>query len=383
MKKILFAIGISLVGVFSGCTSKTSYVVNVDEGVSITQTDTSVESISMKHYEKKEIVDSSKYNSNSIILDEKIINIASDSKSLEIIYDNGNIDNIDVQNSGFYIKKHLANSDHIVWIETNDKGDNTNVKRKEFICSRNLKTGEINIIEILDYSNPQFEIKQMEVDSMDISKSNILVYKMYHINSDNKVEEQLISYDLDRKKRKVIASNDSKQREFFNIVVSEDDVIYIENTLNNKNELMEQNLYFNNVKTANTNSIKTGYEVISMDFLGDFVGMISQRENEGITHTEFQVLDINKMQTTSRIFVGSKALEYIEKNSDLKYFLSSKIDVDSRYIYILGNVGLIYDTQTNKFISLESKNTFSSRVGKKTILTSNYKTGKMELYTMK
>lgn len=382
MKRLLFACAILGSLSFAACTDvKISKVIKIDNGVAITQTDTDIQSISSKDYTEKEIVSADTYNASSIILEDKIVNISSDKKSLEIIYNDGTVDNINVQNSGYKIRKHISNGDYIIWVETNSSSDDLEDIKKEIIHSRNLKTGEINKVDEIDYSDTKFKAAEKGVEDINISDTDKIVYMTHKVNEYEKVEEEIISYDLLEKRKNVIAKVDEKNREFLSPSINGDDVIYLENILVN-DEVIEQNLYFNNIKTANSDSLKTGLEIISLDFYGDHAGMISKRDDGEKVHTEFQIFDMTTFHTTSRIFEGSKAANYIAKTEKEKFFEGSEIEVDDSYIYILGNLNIIYDIKANKFMTLGDKDIYSSKIGEKQILVTNYKTAKAELYTL-
>lgn len=385
MKRLMFSLCMmTLVSLLVSCTdSKTSNVITIDDGVTITQTDAPIQSIGTKDYEKKQEVKGDNYNSSSVIFNDKVINIAKDGKSLRTTTSDGKTDNIDVQNSDFYIRKHMRNGDYIVWIEANGQINEPHNTTEEYIYYRNLKTGEINLLDELEYISDNFDISQKEVKDISLSDKNKIVYRKYSVNDENNIQEELVLYDLSSKKCEIIASSDSKSRTFLSPSIGGNDVIYLENNLDEEGRVKEQNLYFNNIKTANSNSIKTGLEIIDLEVYGKYAGMISKRKEGEKIHTEFQVYDIATSHVTSRIFEGSNAYKYIKKIDGEKFIESINLDIDDKYIYMLGNISLIYDLNNKKFITLGDKDIHSSKIGDRQILVSNYKTGKSELYQLK
>ncbi|WP_297518634.1 hypothetical protein [uncultured Clostridium sp.] len=391
MKKIAIAVMIACVcASFISCGNKKSTeVVTIDNGRTLTKTDSEVKTISSGDYISREEKKENYYNGETLILKDRVIN-SSENGGLDIIYDDGKTDYIEPQNEEFSIVEYISNGKYLVWIEADAKNLGTGAEKlnKEYIYSRNIETGEFVQIASLDYS--KLEDYQSGLSGLDISENNNLIYKYYKLDNSGEVEEKVILYNLDKTFQKEIIKDNDEDISLENMKVGLNNVIYIKSERDHQSrEITKQTLINYQIDDGILEEIDLGLEVKNLDIYDKEVVFISEGERDNL---ELYIYDLESAQLTGRIFEDSNLNKYYEKlESELDYD-AGNLHVDESYIYMLGENSVVYDLKNKKFIVLENDMVatnydyiYSHKVGYKKVLVTALKgeTKVVTEYTLK
>lgn len=376
LRKIVIAVTLACICTFfvSCGNKKSTEVVTIDNGRMVTKTDSEVKEISSGDYVSKEVRKESYYKNNVLVLDDRVIS-ASKSNSLDILYNDGKEDCIEPQNEGFYIVDYISNGNYLIWVEANveDVTKNEVELKKEYIYSRNIKTGEFVEVACLDYSG--LRDYESGVRELDISENNNLVYKYYKEHSSDGSRETAILYNLEKNFQKDITSNTDEDIKIENLNIGLENVIYTQTQYDSDSgKVLEQTVLNYEIESGDTEPIDLGIEVKNLDIYDNEVVFVSESKNEVL---ELYIYNIDNSQLISRVFEDSNLNKYYEKIGAQLNYSQGNLYIDDSYIYMLGQSSVVYDLKNKKFIVLENDmlinnydSMHSQKVGKKKVMIS-------------